>query len=362
MVSSLYAQDDAPYRLRVLLQDNLPLVKVSFPARTAILFKKPFTFETLGRVSSSRLVVQPSENGIAVNGTLYKIFGLVIEPQGKSSFRINNKLYRGSFSVVKKNSRNVALAQMVDLEEYVRGAVANEVYADWPEEMLRAQAIVSRTFALYKMTASLYADFDVSATTQDQRYAPARNAAWPSITRAVDDTRGIVLVYRGNIFPAFFHAACGGRTGNASHYWDMKEIPPLKGVYCSACRKSPFYRWEKRIPLTSFLPALSVAGIKLDMLSYVSMENTLHGKEVVFNRRTRISAYRLRTLLGDDYLRSPDFTIRKEKDMVVIRGKGWGHGVGLCQWGAKRLAEEGKNFAEILQFYYPQSELGVLDE
>lgn len=361
VVSSLYAKDDSPYRVRMFIKDSLPLVNVSFPVRTTVLLKKPFTFEVLDRVSSSRIVVQPSVEGIAVNGILYEIFGLVIEPQGKNAFRVNNKPYRGSVGVVKKSNTQVTLTHLVGLEEYVRGVVANEIYSDWPAEALRAQAIVSRTFALYKMTTNLYADFDVSATTQDQRYAPAQNA-WPSITRAVDDTRGIVLLYRGNIFPAFFHAACGGRTGNASHYWDMEEIPPLKGVYCSACRKSPFYRWEKRIPLTSFLYALSGSGIKLNALSSVWIENTQHGKEVVFNRRIRISAYRLRTFLGDDYLRSPDFTIRKEKDVVVIRGKGWGHGVGLCQWGAKKLAEEGRTFAEILQFYYPQSGLGVLDE
>ncbi len=148
---------------------------------------------------------------------------------------------------------------------------------------------------------------------------------------------------------------------NASYYWGLPEIPPLKGVYCRKCRESPFYRWEKRLPAVEFLSALSKAGIKLNTLSSVAVENTNSGKEVVFNRRVRIAAYRLRNFLGDAYLRSPDFTLRKEGDSVVIRGNGWGHGVGLCQWGAKKLAEEGKNFTEILSFYYPQSKLGLLD-
>jgi len=251
---------------------------------------------------------------------------------------------------------------VLDLETYLTKVVGNEMPKDWPEEALKAQAIISRTYVLSRMRNNLYADFDVTASTKDQ-VADLNGKVPESVRRAVQQTRGVIVLYHGDIFSTYFHSTCGGRTKNASWYWDIEDIEPLRGVVCNKCSQSPFFRWHKEFGKNEFVCALRQKGLAISNISSVAVRSTpKEGKELIFNRTQHISTYRLRALLGDSYLRSPDFDLDYDGSRIYIQGKGWGHGAGLCQWGAKRFAEEGKKFPFILQWYYPGSTLGVLEE
>lgn len=359
----LAAGSPAGYSVRVMVDDETPLVKISSVEPTAYQLRKPFTLEPVIQVPQSRMVViRPSSEGLEVNGVLFKIAGIVVEPVGASSVKVNGRIYQGMIGVVRKNAYSLQLLNILDLEEYLAKVVGNEMPKDWPDEALKVQAIISRTYVLSRMRNNLYADYDVTASTKDQ-VADLNGKSPESVKRAVGQTRGMVLLYRGDIFPAYFHSTCGGRTKNAAWYWEAEDIEPLRGVACHKCSQSPFFRWNKEFTKSEFVCAVRQKGIAIANLSSVAVRpSSREGKEMIFNRTQHISTYRLRTLLGDSYLRSPDFDAEYDGSRIYINGKGWGHGAGLCQWGTKRLAEEGKKALFILQWYYPGSVLGVLEE
>ncbi|MCP9454757.1 MAG: SpoIID/LytB domain-containing protein [Nitrospira sp.] len=250
----------------------------------------------------------------------------------------------------------------VDLEEYVKGVLPGEVNPAWHLEMLKAQAVAARTYALYHHMLSGARDYDVVAGTQDQVYQ-GRRGVDARVEQAVDATRGVVVTYEGAPIYAAFSSTAAGLTEDAAVVWS-KDLPYLKGVECPFDLESPYYQWKTSFKVETLERNLRRQGVDvgtiaaLTPLSYsrsgrVATLRLLHSKGELILRGEE-----LRRAVGYTVVPSTQFTIDSFGDEVVLSGYGNGHAVGLCQWGAKELAELGYSYGSILRYYYPGTELG----
>ena len=229
-------------------------------------------------------------------------------------------------------------------------------------EALKAQAIAARTFALYQAGENKDKPYDLRNDIYSQVYGGRTSEKW-STNRAVDLTKGEVLTYKGEIIPAYFHATCAGMTAGAEELWKI-DVPSLAGlVRCNYCRISPHYYWHARIPLSDIEEKLSESGrpvgqiLKIKVISKTPSGRVGSLQIVGTVGEAVIAAKDFRIWIGGDKMRSTLFTVELREDAAEFSGKGWGHGVGLCQWGALGQALLGRSHAEILKFYYPGSEI-----
>jgi stage II sporulation protein D len=277
------------------------------------------------------------------------------------NFFINNRRYEGELNLFAKNNGKLLLVNVIDLEEYLKSVVPGEVPWYWPYETLKAQAIIARTFALYQTKENNWRDYDLTDSVYSQVYG-GKGANRFRATNAVKETASIVLTYKGKIFPAYFHSTCGGSTEDASNLWDI-DHPSLKGVICTYCKGSSHYFWFKEIVKKDFLNKLKENNLAINEIKDIRvLERNNSGRVnslviVTPTGETVISAKQIRKILGSDILKSLNFNIILKENSILIEGFGWGHGVGLCQWGAYFQAREGKSYGDILKFYYPGSEL-----
>ena len=171
-----------------------------------------------------------------------------------------------------------------------------------------------------------------------------------------------MLTFQGKIFPTYFHSTCAGHTEDASTLWDI-NLPPLKGVQCGFCQDSPRYFWTYRISVGELAAKLKKDGHSIAGLHAIAVAGRNRSGRATYvdlisdGKTTEISAVEMRNILGPQLLRSTYFEVSLSGREVVFRGKGWGHGVGLCQWGAYFMAKQGHSYDQILRYYYPQAVL-----
>jgi stage II sporulation protein D len=248
----------------------------------------------------------------------------------------------------------------LDLETYLYGVVPIETSPSWPAAALQAQAIIARTYALQKRTLSR--PYDLVSTDADQRYG-GPEAARPATNAAVDATRGQTLSYRGGAASVFYSSCCGGHSADAAALWGRTQLPYLRGVaddpYCTA---SPDYRWQRSVPLDRARPVLgelngTPVAAQLDAPDDSGRPHTVLFRDDA-GAEAQVSVSDLRTRLGADtvrslWLRDIEFDRTQAVPLVIIEGSGRGHGVGLCQWGARGMALAGAAARDILAQYFP---------
>ena len=252
------------------------------------------------------------------------------------------------------------------IEDYVAGVVAGEVYNSWNEEALKTQCILARTFALKYASDNpeIYKEKGISTNIADaQSYD--ESTINEAIKAACEATRGQILTYNDQIIDAYFHSNSGGKTAFASEGFLTDQNPEyIKSVSSpETSLNSKNYSWRYEFSKSEVLTALDKLGISLSNISSASLgEKSENGfyKNVVIGGKT-INAIKLRTALGTTKMRSiklTKFTI--SGDNLVVEGLGYGHGVGVSQWGAKILADQGKTYKEILDYYYNNVEIKTL--
>lgn len=252
----------------------------------------------------------------------------------------------------------------IPLERYIAGVLEKEVRHDWPLEALKAQAVAARTYAIYRKSKPRDAQFDVLSDTSDQVFESDENHS-PAIVRAVRETEGETLQFGGRVLEAFFHSCCGGTSEDADQVWPGSHPEPLRSVhedpYCSTC---PPAHWKYRLSFRELGERLSQANLPSSgwtAVSIVSRDASGRVEQVTLESATRkptpMSGITFRKILGYTNLKSTLFNITAEGEDLVFDGRGAGHGVGLCQWGAKAMAEKHKNYRDILNFYYPGAEI-----
>jgi len=274
----------------------------------------------------------------------------------RPAFTVNGVKYRGNLEIILAGGA-IDVVDHVKLEIYLRGVLPREMNQLWPVESLKAQAIASRSYAL-SMTRKREGDeYDLSADSSSQVYGGA-SAEQLRSNWAIALTRGEILAFKGKLLPGYFHSCCGGMTENMANVWN-KGLAPFKGVKCGWCRFSPYYRWQIKISPEKLNDKLSAAGFKIGKLDdikagerdgsgrigYVSVKSG--GKWLDIKTSDFISA------VGERGMRSTKMWIHKFPFPYRFDGYGWGHGVGMCQWGAIGMGLRWMRADQILKFYYP---------
>ena len=249
----------------------------------------------------------------------------------------------------------------MDIETYVMGVVAGEMKNDWPMEALKAQAILARTFVLKFCTdkQSKYEGADISTDVAEaQAYAPQSINA--RVRQAVDETRGMALSWQGEFPNAWFHAHSGGMTELPSVALEYKGGDPdyLKPTASEESEKAPASakRWTATFTREQLAKACADAGVRVGAVETVALGEkgeSGRAKAIVVNGKP-VSAPSLRIQIGANRLKSTLIdSVQVEGNQVTFQGRGFGHGVGLSQWGAYQMAEEGRTAQQILQRYFP---------
>ncbi|MCM8817955.1 MAG: SpoIID/LytB domain-containing protein [Candidatus Omnitrophica bacterium] len=248
----------------------------------------------------------------------------------------------------------------VELENYIAGVVSKEMGEKWPEESLKAQAVVSRTYLIWKMQTKKNSFYDIENSIYHQVFEDCKSE---KIKKLVNETRGeIIVTHDEKIVPVFFHACSGGYTANPSDVWG--GIYPYNiSIVDYYCKDSPYLRWKKTLT-KKYLS--EILGIQIKKLEVIERDksgrikilhiidkndkiNELSGHKfrLKVNEKTKVS-------FNNPYIiPSTMFEIEDIGNAIIFKGQGYGHGVGLCQYGAKKMAEEGFNYREILKFYFP---------
>ncbi len=299
-----------------------------------------------------------------------------IVPRENGTLKLEHRYYRGSLRIYRVNKTQILAINHVKIEDYLKGVLPGELPERFEDETFKAQAICARTFALYeKYTLKSARKWDVTATEASQVYL-GKSVEISKANRAVKATKGIVLTARRTdgtwkIFPTYYSSTCGGWTQSARNIANTDyDIEPLQGgVKCNTCNISPYYRWsERRVSSLEIADALKKRSLLPNDVRAIYEINVLkrtpHGRIaklelITYNgKRLRISGERFRLIIGSRKMPSTWCDIEKsgkEYIFLLVNGRGLGHGVGMCQYGAEGLARQGRTALEILAHYYPGS-------
>lgn len=287
-----------------------------------------------------------------------------IEVEGEDGVR---RKFRGNLQI-RKGSRGLIFFLDLTLEDYVQGVLASEMPADAPTEALKAMAVVIRSFAVGTASPHASEGFDFCDLTHCQAFAGWREDL-PQMTVAVHATHGLTLTFHGRPIQALYHSTCGGHTSPNQKVFGGTALPYLQGVVDEPyCRGSPHYSWDSTISKTELEEVFrqgsedAWGGPLLSIVPAVAEPNgRVFSVEAIGQTRTTLRTEKFLSLLGKkigwNRLKSNWFTIAQEGEGFRFTGHGLGHGVGLCQWGARGMASAGKKFDEILRFYFPGTKL-----
>jgi stage II sporulation protein D len=313
-------------------------------------------------------IVTIKGGAIQVGDKFFECQRLLIEPRKEALVSVDAKKYRGSITIIKESARSLSVINSIDLEEYIRGVLYHEISDKWPLEAIKAQAVATRTFAVYSMEKYAERDYDMTSDVYSQVYG-GRSAERYRTNLAVKRTKGEVLTYAGKVFPAFFSSNCGGVTEDAREMWGI-DIPPLRGNISSPYSiDSPHYKWRQNFRLKDIQDKLNTKGYQIGLIQGIKVAERNESGRVrkleITDRdgKTLVVEGKLfREIIGPNILKSNNFKVQMKGWYVDISGYGWGHGVGMCQWGALGMAKLRHNYKEILSFYYPSSELTPLKD
>lgn len=289
-----------------------------------------------------------------------------LEPQGAATVSIGADRYRGRLILRLDPGQTVTIVEEISLEDYLEGVLPHEMDPDWPLEALKAQAVVARTFAYANMGKFRRDGFDLTSDTRSQVYRGLTSVN-ENVRSAVRQTRGEVLGWQGKLLTVFYHSCCGGMTENLALVWggDPRQTPrPLRGVKDSWCRSSPKFNWNAYFAWADLTAAIDETySLPGPLTAFKISHRNLAGYVLSFVARSgrtnvEVKASDLRKALGAEELKSAKIRRLLVKDKgILFVGEGFGHGVGLCQWGAKLQALKGRSYEKILRFYFPGSVL-----
>ena len=286
--------------------------------------------------------------------------------------------YRGIVRLVAYTDDLLAVVNILDMESYLQGVVGSEMPAYWYKAALRAQCIAARTYALYQMhNHNKNKDWDINSDQSSQVYGGVDKEN-RRVSQAIRETRGIVLAYGDQddekIFPAYYSSTCGGHTANGAEVFG-DSLPPLHGrkcPYCGSVAPPKYYRWPtvqiaKRTVSDKLIKRYPVLKQTLKQVANIKISTrTESGRiekiELIGSNQRRkyigVENFRLAITTREQPVRSSWFRlVDAGDDWRFENGKGWGHGVGLCQTGCQQMAKEGNDCVAMLEFYYPRATL-----
>ncbi len=404
-----------------------PTVSVGIISGQKIVFTLNAPYNAKGDALTGEQTVEFSEGGILWRGQQYR--ELVFTPQSAdASFSLHDvtigvnfhwerkqtQTFNGSLRLVVDSDRITAINE-VSVERYLTSVISSEMSATSSLELLKAHAVISRSWLLAQMEKRRqlsnagsndffsftkkddelirwydredHTIFDVCADDHCQRYQGITNAERPSVVEAIKATRGQVLTYEGELCDARFSKCCGGKTEEFQYCWENIPKPYLTSVTCPYCnthdrhilsqvlndydQETPdFYRWTVKYTqkeLTELVNGKLKADLG-DITDLVPLERGKSGRiwklRIVGTKGsfTIGKELEIRRTLSETHLYSSAFEVEKDNGHFILHGRGWGHGVGLCQIGAAVMGEEGKKYNDILLYYYRGAEIQKIYE
>ncbi|MBD2089370.1 SpoIID/LytB domain-containing protein [Microcoleus sp. FACHB-1515] len=369
---SLTPAKAAELELRVAIEQDASSVVVGSSTPAVV---KDAQGQVLARLGASQAVEARSDGNGAIlidNGQQsYRTGQLWVEPSGESGLVSigtqvsNSKWYRGRTLVV-PTADGLTAVNYVDLEEYLYSVVGGEMPTNWSLEALKAQAVAARSYALYQRQSGANSVFDMGDTTRWQFYQGVEEEA-PSTIAAVNATAGQVLTYQGQIINAVFHSSSGGHTENSEDVW-VQALPYLRAVE-DYDTDAPVFQWQETFSADQMSARITGIGTVLEFRPV----------QMIGDRRVRrmlvVGSAGTREMTGDQIrqalnLRSTYFRIAPNLGSIAstesvpstpvgfqVVGRGFGHGLGMSQYGAYALARQGNNYQQILAHYYQRTQL-----
>lgn len=311
-----------------------------------------------GREPQIRVLLLDRAKAVEIDGRMRTKPGRF---DGPGPHEVDGRRVRGTVEVLRGDG-GLRVVNELPLEDYVAGTLLGEVVEQWGDAVLRAQAVAIRTYALHRRARPKSRDYDVEATTLGQVYI-GLDGETERVRDVVAATRGEVLTHRGEPILAAFHSAAGGRTASSEEVWG-EALPYLVSVRIRGEEDSPDTYWRVRVSREELERALDDAGVDVGRLRAVTVTERSASDRV---RTLRIEGRRdtaelsgeafRRALGGARVLRSTVFDVRRADGDFVFVGSGRGHGVGMSQWGARALARDGADHAQILARFYPGARL-----
>lgn len=409
-VGSFKSFEDASFAADKLSALNLP-VRIAYPDQW-YLWYGPFSSTADARSALAQVQAQGYPNstiapvplgkaGFTVrgkrSGMVFTGAGPVVFRSGDGKVTIGDTVYRGDAEALPDSVGTFSIVNLVRAEDYLKGVVPHEMPPGSDPKALKAQAIIARTYLLNNRSRHNEDGFELCSTTDCQVYGGIKKEV-ASTNAAVEQTRGMVLAFGDNLANALFFSTCGGRTSSYSDIWTGSHPPEYllsvnDGLETATgslkseddfraflndtsgnCTKSKYYRWEKKVEKSEMqgifndtIPKFTNrGGLKIGDLTGITIaERSDSGRVIRIVVSTSTGDYTferdaIRWVLGN--IKSTLFTVDQTQDengtqYYLFRGAGWGHGVGLCQMGAMKMALGGASYEEILLHYYPGTRL-----
>jgi stage II sporulation protein D len=279
-----------------------------------------------------------------------------IESPLGSPIAVDGTPYRGSFVVQVDPDGEITVVNIIDLEQYLYGVVGSEMPATWPAAALRAQAVVARTYAVGRLGIRDDVGYDLVAGEMDQAYRGTDGES-QAVVAAVDSTRGEILVYEGQIVHAYYSADDGGFTADGADLSDPQPyLMPVRDPYALG---SPDRSWSAQVDAADFAQSVNALIAPVGSLTAVTIgasdgSGRVRSVHVIGSSgATALSGFDFRRLAGRHLVRSTLISsLALDGSVIRVFGAGFGHGVGMSQWGARTMAAQSFDYAGILRFYY----------
>ena len=333
----------AALQLRVAIEQGVSQIKIGSSTKAVVSDYR--SGRKLGQIAAmNAFYAQPKAGGVTVNQM--RSGAIKIEPTGDGFVYIGERWYRGK-TLVFPSDKGLTAVNYVDLEQYLYSVLGSEMNGNWPQEALKAQAVAARTYAIYKRKNERNGIYDLGNTQASQVYKGIETESYGT-HKAVNATARQILTYKNQIILSVFHACSGGHTENVEDVWS-ESLPYLRGVQdfdrdISACQ------WVKTLSGQEITERISGVGNVMSLSPSFTPYGSIKAIKFVGDRGTRqLKGEAVRNALG---LKSTRFTITADPLGLRLDGRGWGHGLGMSQWGAYSLAKQGVNYQQILGHYY----------
>ena len=365
--------------VRVLLDEKPEAFFITVQSRV-YLFSEKNKIAEVNKGNVLECFIRDDNVRLQINRKSYTANYFVLQPVSGNTIQYNGKSYTGTLQIV-GDGKTVELINFVELENYLKGVIAKEMplgNGNENFEALKAMAVCARTYTISKMNGNNLL-FDIHSDTRDQVYGGI-NAEQTISNKAVFDTRGIILKYDDKPAKIYYHSTCGGVNENVENVFPQPPYPYLISIIDGKqpyCKISSRFEWHETYSEDEFIEKLYNSGV-INSINYELEDIEIRSRfesgrvdelEIILSGddgRKEINLYgndirsTIRTSKNNLMLWSTLFEIERSGSEITLNGRGFGHGVGMCQWGAIGQSRQGINYKQILSHYFPGTETGSL--
>lgn len=309
------------------------------------------------KINEPKIVINSKNSNLTINNITIDS-PIIVYSKDNEMIEVNSRFYYGSFKVL-TNKNDFDIINYIPIETYLLSVLPSEMPTSFEIEALKSQAVVARTYAYYFMDKfGKTREFDVDNTTSYQVYngfnPNMKKEESNKIALAVNGTKNLIVVYNDIPIIAYFHSNSGGKTINSKEYFGGSEFPYLiskTDPYSLGLKSSV---WELTMSNSEFAKIFKYDGV-------ISNRDIVYNNDSFVDKMTigskQLNTKEIRRNVGYSIMKSERFVAELNNDNIIFRGIGYGHGVGMSQWGANNMAKEGHNFKEIIEFYYPSTKI-----